>query len=51
MIVVRGERMPEDEPAVLALDHITGELLEALVEIGVVPDLVLLLGAGPFRHK
>lgn len=45
VIIVYGERMPEYEPVILALGYIA-ELLKVLVEIGIVPDFCLLLGAG-----
>ena len=46
MIVVLGQRVAVSEKAVPALLRIGGKLLVALVHVSVVPDLVLLLGAG-----
>ncbi|ESX80665.1 hypothetical protein X759_12100 [Mesorhizobium sp. LSHC420B00] len=46
VVVIRSERMAENEEAMAGGLHIRGELLEALVQVGIVTDLRLLLGAG-----
>ncbi|MER8886196.1 hypothetical protein NKI17_27255 [Mesorhizobium sp. M0816] len=46
VVVIRSERMVENEEAMAGGLHIRGELLEALVQVGIVTDLRLLLGAG-----
>ncbi|MER8400406.1 hypothetical protein NKH13_20465 [Mesorhizobium sp. M1348] len=46
VVVIRSERMAENEEAMAGGLPIRGELLEALVQVGIVTDLRLLLGAG-----